>query len=92
MIRYWLYAAAGLLAALPLGRAGATSQTLLYSFKGGTDGALPFAGLLADAGGQSLWNRDPGRQFRRQGAIVALYGTTFNGGTDNFGAAYKYVP
>jgi uncharacterized repeat protein (TIGR03803 family) len=22
----------------------------------------------------------------------ALYGTTFNGGTDNFGAVYRFVP
>jgi uncharacterized repeat protein (TIGR03803 family) len=44
--------------------------TVLYSFKGGADGATPKAGLLRDAAGN-------------------LYGTTYYGGTSNFGTVFK---
>jgi uncharacterized repeat protein (TIGR03803 family) len=51
MQRSRLVVASGLFAVLHASVASAASQTILYSFKGTTDGALPFAGLLADTAG-----------------------------------------
>jgi len=41
----------GLCAALFASSSQASSESILYSFKGGADGGLPFAGLLADSAG-----------------------------------------
>lgn len=51
MRRSGLCAFAGMCAVLQPGALSAASESVLYSFKGGTDGGLPFAGLLADAAG-----------------------------------------
>jgi len=45
-------------------------ETVLYSFKGGTDGGGPSAGVIRDSAGN-------------------LYGTTYYGGTADFGVIYK---
>jgi uncharacterized repeat protein (TIGR03803 family) len=49
------------------------NETLLYSFKGGNDGAWPYGGLIKDSAGN-------------------LYGTTYQGGTDNAGTVFKLTP
>jgi uncharacterized repeat protein (TIGR03803 family) len=46
------------------------TESVLYSFKGGTDGDEPFAGVIFDHNGN-------------------LYGTTSEGGTANYGTAYR---
>ena len=51
MLRSCICAAVGVFAVLQAGVAAASSESVLYSFKGGTDGAMPFAGLLADTEG-----------------------------------------
>jgi uncharacterized repeat protein (TIGR03803 family) len=54
-------------------RGGGWTFTPLYSFRGGVDGAGPFAGVTI-------------------GPDNALYGTTVNGGTYNYGIAYRITP
>ena len=46
------------------------TETVLYSFTGGADGANPYAGLIRDSAGN-------------------LYGTTYGGGTSNWGVVFK---
>jgi uncharacterized repeat protein (TIGR03803 family) len=61
--------------------------TVLYSFTGGTDGQQPYAGLVADSGGNLYGttsfggNNNAGSLFRitMAGAFTNLY--TFNGST-----------
>ena len=48
------------------------TETVLYSFAGGTDGALPDAAPINVSG--------------------TLYGTTYNGGTNNDGTVYSVTP
>jgi uncharacterized repeat protein (TIGR03803 family) len=48
----------------------AGQETVLYSFRGGADGAFPFAGVIRDSAGN-------------------LYGTTYVGGTRDWGVVYK---
>ena len=55
------------------GTGGTWIQKVLYSFKGGTDGAYPQAGVRLASNG-------------------VLYGTTFMGGTSNYGTVFKLVP
>ena len=56
------------------------SKTILYSFKGGNDGALPIAGLLADRTG-ALY-----------GTTVAGGGTKCRGGVRGCGTIFKLTP
>jgi uncharacterized repeat protein (TIGR03803 family) len=46
------------------------TETIVYSFAGGSDGENPYAGLI-------------------QGSDGNLYGTTYQGGSHNFGTIYK---
>jgi uncharacterized repeat protein (TIGR03803 family) len=109
------------------------TETVLYTFAGGTDGQNPFYGLIADAsgslygttyyGGNSPCSGGCGVVFqltpngsswietvlyRFQGSVQgdgqypnsglvmdasgALYGTTYNGGKDDFGDVFKLTP
>ena len=47
--------------------------TVLHSFAGGSDGAVPYGELLRTAKGE-------------------LYGTTLEGGTDDYGTVWSYLP
>jgi len=106
------------------------SESVLWSFGNGTDGSLPFAGLLEDGSGNLfgttygggangrgtvfelttpttsagnwtetiLWNFGSGADgtFPDAGLIRDkngnLYGTTVQGGTNNFGTVFKLTP
>lgn len=46
---------------------------VIYTFEAGTDGDVPYGGVIFDQAGN-------------------LYGTTVNGGTDNFGTIYELTP
>jgi uncharacterized repeat protein (TIGR03803 family) len=56
----------------PVSPRGAWTETILHSFKGGSDGASPNA-LAIDGNGR-------------------LYGTTYSGGTSNFGTVFCLTP
>src|SRR5207248_6480275 len=49
------------------------TETVLYSFQGGSDGAIPYSHPIADRAGN-------------------LYGTTGNGGSNDYGTIYKLAP
>jgi uncharacterized repeat protein (TIGR03803 family) len=50
---------------------GAWTETVLYSFQGGTDGSLPFSGLIADPAGNLYGTTLAG------GSVCAICGTVF---------------
>ncbi len=105
--------------------ADGTGETLLYSFRGGSDGAFPYSGIyqvssgdiygLTDAGGTHnqgvlyqmaldgtetvLHSFGAGSDASTpeyttlvQGSDGYLYGTTYQGGTNGEGAAFKIKP
>jgi uncharacterized repeat protein (TIGR03803 family) len=52
---------------------GTWTETVIYSFNGGSDGSNPVGGVAMDAAGN-------------------LFGTTANGGPDNYGTVFKLTP
>lgn len=95
MIRHVVLATACLLTAIGTAdHAQAATETVLYAFTGGSDGASPYAGLVADAYGNfygttvggGAWNYGVVFRLTPAGAETVLH--SFSGGTDG---AYPYA-
>jgi uncharacterized repeat protein (TIGR03803 family) len=76
----------------PVPPATTWTEKVLYSFTGGSDGALPQAGLIFDNQG-ALYGATFGGGTLGAGTVFklngALYGTTSGGGTANHGTVFK---
>jgi len=74
---------------VPLGAADAAGFSVLYSFKGGSDGAFPFAGVIVDAGANLYGTTEAGGGA---GCGKSGCGTVFKiapGGTETVLYAFK---
>ena len=81
-------------AALPL--SGAQTYTVLYTFQGGTDGALPFGGLIRDSAGNLYGTTAGFMAGTTMGSVFRLspsgkFKVLYNFGTGSTGGAASYA-
>jgi uncharacterized repeat protein (TIGR03803 family) len=62
----------------PASPGGTWTETVLHAFTGGSDGSIPYAGLIA---GKGIPNT----------TTFGLYGTTFAGGASNVGTVFELI-